>query len=110
MSRFCTIVLITGMIFLSTGLAGQELKQKDDPKKDPPAKVKGQLPQYWGKLGLSTEQKQSIYKIQNKYDGEIDRLEAKIKELKESRLKDMRGVLTADQKKRLEEILLGKDN
>jgi hypothetical protein len=98
------------MVVLSGGLVGQETKKDDSKKKDdPPAKVKGMLPQYWGRLGLSDEQKQSIYKIQNKHDAEIDKLEAKIKELKDVRLREMRAVLSADQKKKLEEILLGKD-
>jgi len=43
------------------------------PKKDdPPVKVKGFLPMNWGKIGLSDDQKQEIYKIQAKYGGEID--------------------------------------
>lgn len=108
MPRLCVFALFSAMFVLSGGLSGQD--RKDDSKKnDPPGKVKGMLPQYWGKLGLSDEQKQTIYKIQNKHDAEIDKLEAKIKELKDTRLKEMRAVLSPDQKKKLEEILLGKD-
>ena len=40
---------------------------------------------------------------------EINKLEAKIKELKAAREKEEKAVLTAEQKKRLEEILTGKD-
>jgi Spy/CpxP family protein refolding chaperone len=103
----CTLMLACGLFLVSGGLVGQE-KKKDD-KKDPPVKAKGMLPQYWGKLGLSDEQKQNIYKIQGKYNEEIDKLEAKIKDLKATRDKEARAVLTADQRKKLEEILLGKD-
>lgn len=110
MSRFALCVLLGAMFVLSGGLVGQEPKQKDDKTKvEPPVKAKGVLPTNWGKLGLSDDQKQQIYKIQNKYDDEIDKLDAKIKDMKAARTKDMRGVLTADQKKRLEEIVLGKD-
>jgi hypothetical protein len=107
-ARLCALALFGAMLVLSGGLIGQE-PRKDDKKSDPTPKVKGVLPMNWGKIGLSDEQRQQIYKIQNKYDEEIDKLEAKIKELKNSRTKEMRAVLTADQKKRLEEILLGKD-
>lgn len=116
------IALITGLFVLSGGLVGQDPKKdkedpkankpadpkKDEPKKDEP-KVKGQLPQHWGKIGLEDKQKQEIYKIQGKYNDKIDKLEAEIKELKASRDKDMKGVLTPDQKKRLDDILTGKD-
>lgn len=67
------------------------------------------LPQNWGKIGLSDDQKQDIYKIQGKYNAEIDKLEAKIKELKGTRDKEMKGVLSPDQKKKLDDILTGKD-
>jgi hypothetical protein len=100
-------MLACGVFALSGGLVGQEAK-KDDKKVDPPVKVKGSLPANWGKIGLSDDQKQSIYKIQGKYSDEIDKLDARIKELKATRDKEMRGVLTADQKKRLEELILGK--
>lgn len=111
MSRVCVCVLLAGLFALSGGLAGQNPK-KDDPKAkkdDPPVKLKGFLPANFGKLGLSEDQKQQVYKIHNKYDTEIDKLEAKIVELKAEKAKEAKAVLTADQKKRLEDILLGKD-
>jgi hypothetical protein len=83
MSRFCLFALLMGgMIMLSGGLSGQ------DPKKDdPPAKIKGKLP---GKYGM-----------------EIDKLKAKIAELESTRDKEMKAVLTDDQKKALETAILG---
>jgi hypothetical protein len=109
MSRLCVCALLGAMFVVSGGLVGQEKKKEDAKKDEPVVKAKGMLPPNWGKLGLSDEQKQTIYKIQNKHDAEIEKLEAKIKELKETRLKEMRAVLTADQKKKLEELVLGKD-
>ena len=41
---------------------------------DAPTKVKGMLPQHWGKIGLDDKQKQEIYKIQAKYNEKIDKL------------------------------------
>lgn len=118
MFRVSACVLVGFLFVLSGGLVGQEKKQdpkkdevkKDDPKKDDPAvKAKGTLPANWKKLGLSDDQVQKIYKVQAKYGEEIDKLEAKIAELKAAMDKERRAILTADQKKRLEEILLGKD-
>jgi Spy/CpxP family protein refolding chaperone len=112
MFRAALFALLGGLIVLSTGnLVGQDTK-KDDPKttekKDDP-KAKGFLPQNWGKLGLTEAQKQDVYKIQNKYNADIDKLETQIRELKSARDKEMKAVLTPEQKKRLEDILLGKD-
>jgi hypothetical protein len=103
MSRFCLFALLMGgMIMLSGGLTGQ------DPKKDdPPTKVKGKLPAYWGKIGLTDAQKQDVYKLQGKYGMEIDKLKAKIAELESTRDKEMKAVLTDDQKKALETAILG---
>ena len=72
-------------------------------------KVKGTLPSNWGKLGLTDAQVQEVYKIRNKHNDEIDRLKAKIKELETARDKESKAVLTTDQKKRLDDILTGKD-
>jgi len=108
MSRLAPVALFAAMFVLSGGLVGQEPK-KDDPKKDdPPVKAKGMLPNNWKKIGLTEDQVQTVYKIQNKYNDEIDKLEAKIKELKTTKDKELKAVLTADQKKKLEEILVGK--
>ncbi|MBA4187487.1 MAG: hypothetical protein C0467_05655 [Planctomycetaceae bacterium] len=104
MSRVAVSLLLASLFVLSGGLTGQEPK-----KDDPPGKVKGVLPMNWKKIGLSEDQVQTIYKIQGKHNDEIDKLEAKIKELKATRDKEMKAVLTADQKKKLEEILIGKD-
>jgi Spy/CpxP family protein refolding chaperone len=70
--------------------------------------IRGQLPPNWGKLGLTEEQKQKIYQIQYKFNSEIARLEAQVKELRAKRDQEMRSVLTEEQKKRLEDILLKK--
>lgn len=104
--------LLGGLLMLSAdGLVGQEKKEepKAAKKDEPPGKVKGFLPNNFKKLGLTDAQVQDIYKIQAKYAAEIDAHEAKIKELKGTRDKEVRAVLTPDQKKRLEEIQTGKD-
>ena len=76
--------------------------------KDEPVKFKGVLPQNWGKLGLSDEQKQKVYKVQNDYDQKMATLEKQLKDLKAQEKGEMEKVLTDAQKARLKEILLGK--
>ena len=83
------------------GSNGQEPKQP--PKAEP--KAKGQLPMYWGQLGLSAEQKDKVYKLQAKYNADIDKLEEEIKTLKAKLAKERLDLLSADQKKNLEEII-----
>ncbi|GBD35168.1 hypothetical protein HRbin36_00273 [bacterium HR36] len=61
-------------------------------------KVTGRLPQGFGKLGLSEEQKQKIYKIQAEYEAKIQALRAQIKKLEEEERVQVFGVLTPQQK------------
>jgi len=104
-------LLGTLLVLSADGLVGQE--KKDDPKaakKDEPAgKVKGQLPPNYKKLGLTDAQVQDIYKIQAKYAAELAALKAKEDAVKATRDKEIRAVLTPEQKKRLEELQTGKD-
>jgi Spy/CpxP family protein refolding chaperone len=104
MFRAGLLALVFGLVALSTDLTGQDKKPSD-----PPGKFKGVLPPNWKKIGLTDTQVQEVYKVQGKYNDEIDKLEAKIKELKSTRDKEMKAVLTAEQKKRLDDILTGKD-
>lgn len=115
MFRAGLLALFTATLVLSGGLVGQDNKPKDEKKdppvkaKEPPTKVKGTLPANWGKLGLTETQTQDIYKIRNKANEEISKLKAKIAELEAARDKDAKAVLTPEQKKRLDDILTGKD-
>jgi Spy/CpxP family protein refolding chaperone len=88
------LVLVAAFV-LSGGLLGQE-------------KVKGVLPPNWGKLGLTDEQKQKVYKIEADYKGKIADLQKQIDELKGKEKEDMLKVLTDEQKKRLKDILAEK--
>jgi Spy/CpxP family protein refolding chaperone len=96
-------LLAAGLLALSGGAVGQQKKDDKPEAKEPAAKSRGQLPQGWGKLGLSADQKQKVYAIDSEYDVEIDKLTKKIADLKKERYKKQLDVLTADQKKALEE-------
>lgn len=72
-------------------------------------RVRGVLPQYYGKISLSDEQKQRIYKIQNEYSDRIDELEKKIEDLKAERNSKYMKELTKAQKERLDELKNARD-
>jgi peptidoglycan hydrolase CwlO-like protein len=108
MARAGFLTLLTALLIVTGGgLVGQDRKEDKKPA-DPPVRVKGKLPPNWSKLGLTDSQVQEVYKVQNKYNEEIDKLEAKIKELKATRDRESKAILTPEQKKRLDEILTGK--
>ncbi|QDU21115.1 hypothetical protein [Urbifossiella limnaea] len=107
MFRVLLPAVVTAVLVAGGGSVAQDAK-KDTKKADPAPKAKGFLPQNYGKLGLTDTQKQQVYEVQAKYNTEIDKLDAKIRELKAARDKEVKAVLTPEQKKRLEEILLGK--
>ena len=105
MSKLRFALFAAGLFFIGGGLVGQEAKKDSKEKESSTAKVKGQLPQNWAKLGLTDEQKKKVYAIDAKHDEEIDKLNEKIKELKEKKRKEQLEVLTSEQKKRLEALL-----
>ena len=111
MQRVWYFALVGTVLILGGGLVGQEPKkaERKSAPSEPEPRVKGTLPQHWGKIGLSDEQKQEIYKIQGKYHRELDKLEAQVKELKSHRDREIKSVLTPEQKKRLEDIVIGKN-
>lgn len=75
-----------------------------DDKKDPP-KGKATLPTYFKSLGLSDEQTTKVKKIHADYREKIDDLKAKLKETEAAEKSEYEKILTADQKKKLREIL-----
>lgn len=96
-------------LLLTNPLAGQDGKKKDDPKADEPvARYKGQLPPNWKRLGLTDDQTQKVYKVQGKYNQQIERLKEQIEELKGKLAKERYEILTAEQKKRLEDLAKAK--
>jgi hypothetical protein len=95
--------VILGMALIaSTGSSG-------DKKDSKPGKAKGQLPPGWTKLGLTVEQKSSIYTIMGTYKKKIMALEEQIKDLRAQEKTEMVGVLTADQKDQLRRLAVGDD-
>jgi hypothetical protein len=88
--------------FVAGGLLMNGMFVQADDKTEP--KVRGTLYPNWKRLGLTEEQTQKIYKIQGNYRGQIDKLEAQIRDLKKKERSEAELVLTAAQKQRLKEL------
>lgn len=85
-------------------LLAQEPKGAKQP--DPaPARAQGnghRVPPYFGQLGLTPEQREKIYKIQDDSQSKVDALQRQIDEVKARALADSEAVLTPEQRKLLE--------
>ncbi|NQV24724.1 MAG: hypothetical protein HQ518_10175 [Rhodopirellula sp.] len=109
--RFASMVVVAGLaLAVGTHLSVEStVGQEKAATKAAPAKVAkkaaGRLPAQYGKLGLSDEQRDKIYGVQATYRKQIDDLQKQIDALKEKQDTEVQGVLTADQKKKLEELL-----
>ncbi len=66
------------------------------------------LPNNYGKLGLTAEQKNEIYTIQARHNGQIDALEEQIRQLKENRDAEIVSVLSDMQREKLKGLVDGK--
>lgn len=91
----CLAILVTGCM-----LTWQATAQEKKPAKD----ARGPLPAHYGKLGLSDEQKDGMYKVYDEYKSQIDELSAQIKKLQADRDAKLQEKLTPTQKTRLQEL------
>lgn len=70
----------------------------------PKEKPRGRLPNLYGKLGISEDQRDRIYTIQAEYDVQIDDLLTQLEDLRARRDRTVENVLTDGQKHRLHEL------
>ena len=80
--------------------ADSPTKTKTSKKALDPAR---RVPAYFGQLGLTPDQRESIYKVQGKHIPKIEALEQQIEEIRGQMLKECEGVLTPAQKQLLEQ-------
>lgn len=78
--------------------------QKKKSEKTPAPKFRPRLPNYYGQVGISREQRQKIYAIQRQYHEKIAPLRAQLEALEEQRDKEVAAVLTEEQLKKVEEL------
>lgn len=65
---------------------------------------RGRLPNHFGKLGISPQQREQIYAVQAEYDERIDELLAQIEQLRTQRNTALEELLTPEQRTRLHEL------
>jgi hypothetical protein len=65
-------------------------------------RAKGRLPNYYADV-VTEKQREEILKIQEEYKPKLDALQAQLDALKKERNEKISGVLTADQKKKVED-------
>jgi Spy/CpxP family protein refolding chaperone len=84
--------------------SSQPGNQQPGEASDENSRPRGRLPNHFGKLGITDEQRERIYGIQADYDGRIDALLAQIEELVADRDNEIDTVLTDGQRARLREL------
>jgi Spy/CpxP family protein refolding chaperone len=104
---FLSAAILLAAIALPSLISAQSKSESDQPgaaSQDESSRPRGRLPNHFGKLGISDEQRTRIYAIQADYDGRIDALLAQIEELVADRDNDIDAVLTEGQRARLREL------
>lgn len=99
-------VLLFGMAGAVPTIAAQDAgasKTKTKAKAPDGARSMRRVPSYFGSLGLTSEQRDDIYAVNEKYVPQIQELQNKIEGLRERMMSDCEDVLTPAQKKILAE-------
>lgn len=100
--------LVTVLMLGTWPLPAQEpARGKAVEKADAPAVKRNydparRVPDYFGQIGLTNEQRETIYKIRGKHQQQINELEKQIEALQAQMLKECESVLTDAQKQILE--------
>jgi Spy/CpxP family protein refolding chaperone len=97
--RLCYPTLVVCLAVLP--LAAQDKKADDKPA----PKTKHTLPKLWSKLMLTPEQKAKVYAVQDENAAKIAELRKKIAEIQDAERKALGKILTAEQKKKLAELV-----
>lgn len=69
----------------------------------PRAESRGRLPSYYAQV-VTPQQKEQVYQAQAEYEQQIDALEAKIEALEKKRDEAVRALLTAEQRKQVDQL------
>ena len=67
------------------------------------AEPRGRLPSYFAQV-VTPQQKEQVYQAQSEYEQQIDELEAKIEALEKKRDEAVRALLTAEQRKQVDQL------
>ena len=78
--------------------------QKMERQEPEAEKLTGRLPNYYGKVDVSDEQRQNIYRIQADYEVKIESLLDEIEQLRTDRDEKVAAVLTDEQRAAVERL------
>ena len=79
------------------------LVQKEAKKKKR-KKARGRLPFYYGRVGISSEQRKTIYSIQALYRDKLEELQKQLLDMRAKRDKEIHDVLDEEQKAKLKKL------
>lgn len=102
MLSFATVILVSTLPLVAQESPRAKRSEKSDgaaSKQDSSRRV----PRYFGQIGLTPDQRDSIYAIQAKHQPKIDALEKQLAALQGQVLTECEGVLSATQKQLLEQ-------
>jgi len=91
-----SIAAIVLYLILPATLVAQE-------SSSPRTESRGRLPSYYAQV-VTPQQKEQVYQAQAEYERQIDELEAKIEALEKKRDDAVRALLTAEQRKQVDQL------
>lgn len=103
-SAICLTIAAVAAINLSADDKSSLVALQKKDKKKAKRKYRGRLPNYYKKAGVTEAQTKKIYAIQLSYYDKIKQLEKQLSDLKDKRNAEVEAVLTATQKKKVEEL------
>ena len=104
LSTVCLSIAAVAAINLSADDKSSLVALQKKDKKKAKRKYRGRLPFYYKKAGVTEAQTKKIYAIQLSYYDKIKQLEKQLSDLKDKRNAEVEAVLTATQKKKVEEL------
>jgi hypothetical protein len=102
------ICLLAALALLA---AGDTRSQDQDRKDGGPVRpaAKGQLPKYWGQLGLTDAQRAEVLKVTADHQEKKAKLQEEIRKLDEEVARKRVALLTDEQRKKLIDLVAGPD-
>ncbi len=104
-----SVSALSVLMLASACLWAQEDDPAGGPKPATPAKAARtynparRVPPYFGQIGLTPDQKEAVYAVREKYQGQIAELKRQIEELTAKEMAECEAVLTDAQRKLLEQ-------
>jgi len=101
------IVVAILVALLATNRSSSTAQEKEKKDTAPAARLhkhRGRLPNFYAKI-VTPDQREQIYKVQSRYQSQIEALRKQLREAVAKRNAEIRELLTPEQQKRLDEIV-----